>query len=51
MSAAALEVFREEADIGRSARLSSTLPRGTTAGRNGRTNQDPVVDDEDSIFS
>jgi len=29
--AAALEAFREEADIGGSVRLSSTLPRGTTA--------------------
>ena len=52
MSAAALEAFHEEVDVGRSLRLSSTLPRGTTAGQNGRTHQDPaVVEDEDSVLS
>ena len=40
MSAAALKALREE------------LPRGTTAGQNGRTYQDlAVVDDEGSVFS
>jgi len=49
---AALEAFREEADIGRSVRLSSTLPRGTTADQCRRTYQDPaVVEDEDSVLS
>ena len=52
MSAAALEAFREEADTSRSLRLSSTLPRGTTAGQNRRTYRDPaVVEDEDSVPS
>ena len=49
MSAAALEAFYEEVDVGR---LSSTLPRGITAGQNRRTYRDPaVVDDEGSVFS
>ena len=40
MSAAALEALRKE------------LPRGTTAGQNGRTYREPaVVDDEGSVFS
>ena len=40
MSAAALEALRKE------------LPRGTTAGQNGRTYREPaVVDDEDSVLS
>ena len=44
MSAAALEAFRKD--------VEDTLPRRTTADRNGRTNQAPaVVDDEDSVFS
>jgi hypothetical protein len=52
ISAAASEAFREEADIGRSVRLSSTLPRGATAGQNRRTYQDPaVVEDSDSVLS
>ena len=51
ISTAALKAFRKEADIGRNARLSSTLPRGTTAGWNGRTNQDLVVNNEDSMLS
>ena len=51
MLVAALEAFREEADIGRSVRLSSTLPRGTTADQCRRTYQDPaVVEDEDSVL-
>ena len=49
MLAAAVEAFHEEVDVGR---LSSTLPRGTTAGQNGRTYQEPaVVDDEGFVFS
>ena len=40
MSAAALEAFYEEVDVGR---LGSTLPRGTTAGQNRRTYRDPVA--------
>jgi hypothetical protein len=49
MLAAALEAFHEEVDVGR---LSSTLPRGTTVGQNGRTYRDPaVVDDEGSALS
>ena len=52
MSAAALEAFYKEVDVGRSARLSSTLPHGTTAGQNRRTYRDSaVVDDEGSVFS
>ena len=52
MSAAAVEAFREEADISGSLRLGSTLPRGTTAGRNGRKYQGlvaVVVEDEDAV--
>ena len=52
VSAAAIEAFHEEVDVARSVRLSSTLPRGTTAGQNRRTYRDPaVVDDEGSAFS
>jgi hypothetical protein len=52
ISAAALEAFRKETDIGRSIRLSSTLPRGATAGQSRRTYRDPaVVEDGDSILS
>jgi len=52
VSAAALEAFHEEVDIGRSVRLSSTLPRGATAGQNRRTYRDPaVVEDGDSVLS
>ena len=52
MSAAAVEAFQEEADISGSLRLSSTLPRRTTAGQNGRKYQGPVaVDDEDAVPS
>ena len=51
ISAAALEAFHEEADISRSVRLSSTLPRGTTAGQDRRTYRDPVVEDKDSVLS
>jgi hypothetical protein len=51
--AAALEAFREEVDLSRSVRLSSTLPRRTTIGQSGRTYRDPavVVDDEDTVLS
>ena len=49
---AALEAFYKEADIGGSVRLSSTLPRGTTADRSKRTYRDPaVVEDGDSVLS
>ena len=49
MSAAALEAFYEEVDVGR---LSSTLPHRITAGQNRRTYRGPaVVDDEGSVFS
>ena len=49
---AALEAFYKEADIGGSVRLSSTLPRGTTADQSRRTYRDPVVvEDEDSVLS
>jgi hypothetical protein len=48
MLVAALEAFHEEVDIGR---LSSTLPRGTTAGQNRRTYRDLVVGDEDPVIS
>ena len=52
VSVAALKAFHEEVDVSRSKRLSSTLPRGTTAGQNGRTHQDPAaVDDEDFVLS
>ena len=52
MSAAAVEAFQEEADISGSLRLSSTLPRVTTAGQSGRKYQGPVaVDDEDAVPS
>ena len=56
ISAAAIEAFREEADTSGSPRLSSTLsstlPRGTTAGQNGRKYQGPAaVDDEDAVLS
>ena len=52
MSAAALKVFHEEINVGRSVRLSSTLPRGITVGQNRRTYREPaVVDDEGSVFS
>jgi len=49
---AALEAFRKEVDVGRSLRLSSTLPRGVTTGQNRRTYRDPaVVEDGDSVLS
>jgi hypothetical protein len=49
MSAAAQEAFHEEVDVGR---LSSTLPRGITAGQNRWTYRDPVtVGDEDPVLS
>ena len=49
MLAAALEAFHEEVDVGR---LSSTLPRRTTAGQNRRTYRDPVtVGNEDPALS
>ena len=49
MLAAAVEAFHEEVDVGR---LSSTLPRGTTAGQNRRTHRDPAaVGDEDPVLS
>ena len=52
VSVAAVEAFHEEADISRSPRLSSTLPRGATAGQNRRTYRDPaVVEDGDSVLS
>ena len=51
ISVAALEAFHEEADIGGSVRLSSTLPRGTTAGQDRRRYRDPTVADEDSVLS
>jgi len=52
VSAAAAKAFHEEVDIGKSVRLSSTLPRGATAGQNGRTYRDPaVVEDGDSVLS
>ena len=40
MLVAAVEAFYEEVDVGR---LSSTLPRRTTAGQNRRTHQDPAA--------
>ena len=40
MLVAAIEAFHEEVDVGR---LSSTLPRGTTAGQNRRTHRDPAA--------
>ena len=52
VSAAAVEAFREEADISGSLRLSSTLPRRTTAGQSRRTYQGPVavvVKDKDAV--
>ena len=52
VSAAAVEAFREEADISGSLRLSSTLLRRTTAGQSRRTYQGPVavvVKDEDAV--
>ena len=48
---AAVEAFHKEADIGGSVRLSSTLPRGTTAGQDRRRYRDPTVADEDSVLS
>ena len=51
ISVAAVKAFHEEADISRSPRLSSTLPRGATAGQNRRTYQDPAVEDGDSVLS
>ena len=52
MSAAALKVFHEEINVGRSVRLSSTLPHKITVGQNRRTYREPaVVDDEGSVFS
>ena len=49
---AALEAFHEEADTSRRLRLSSTLPRGTTAGQDRRRYRDPaVVDNKDSVLS
>lgn len=51
-SAAALEAFRKDIDANGSVLFGNTLPRGTTAGQNGRTKQDPVaVEDEDSVLS
>ena len=52
ISVAAIKAFYEEADISRSPRLSSTLPRGVTAGQNRRTYRDPaVVENGDSVLS
>jgi len=51
MSAAAQEAFCEEVDVSKSKRLSSTLPRGMTAGQSRRTHRDPAVDDEDFVLS
>ena len=52
MSAAAIEAFHKEVDVGRGVRLSSTLPRRTTVGQNRRTYQDPVaVGNKDSVLS
>ena len=52
MSAAAIEAFYEEVNVGGSIRLSSTLLYGITVGQNRRTYRDPVaVGDEDSILS
>ena len=49
---AAIKAFYKEVDISRSPRLSSTLPRGVTAGQNRRTYRDPgVVEDGNSILS
>jgi hypothetical protein len=50
VSAAAVEAFHDEVYVSRSKRLSSTLPRGTTAGQSRRTYRDPVVD-EDTVLS
>jgi len=48
---AAIEAFYEDADISKSPRPSSTLPRGVTAGQNRRTYRDPaVVEDGDSVL-
>jgi hypothetical protein len=52
VSAAALEAFRKEADTSRRLRLSSTLPRRTTAGQDRRRYRDPTVaDNKDSVLS
>ena len=52
MSAAAIEAFHKEVDISGSLRLSSTLPRRTTAGQSRRTYRDPAaVGDKDSVLS
>jgi len=49
---AAVETFHKDADISRSPRPSSTLPRGATAGQSRWTYRDPaVVEGEDSVLS